>query len=79
MNMILALIESMRPKQWTKNLLLFAGLLFSNSLFDTGLLLKALAGFVLFCLLSGGQYMLNDLLDLEKDKKLPVKSLRPLA
>lgn len=73
------LIESLRPKQWSKNLLLFAGLVFSKSLFQVSLLLKATVGFVLFCLLSGAVYVLNDLLDLEQDKTHPIKSRRPLA
>lgn len=73
------LIESLRPKQWSKNLLLFAGLVFSKNLFQVSLLLKATMGFILFCLLSGAVYVLNDLLDLEQDKTHPLKSQRPLA
>ena len=73
------LIESLRPKQWSKNLLLFAGLVFSKNLFQVSFLLKATVGFILFCLLSGAVYVLNDLLDLEQDKTHPVKSRRPLA
>ncbi len=52
--------ESLRPGQWTKNLFLFAGLLFSRSLFQPGLLARALAGFGVFCLLSGAVYLWND-------------------
>lgn len=77
--MIKPIIESLRPKQWTKNLLLFAGLLFSKSLFQVPLLLKATAGFFIFCLLSGTEYLVNDLLDIEQDRTHPVKSKRPLA
>ena len=77
--MIKPIIESLRPKQWTKNLLLFAGLLFSKSLFQMPLLVKAAAGFFIFCLLSGAEYLVNDLLDLEQDRAHPIKSKRPLA
>lgn len=77
--MIGLLIESLRPKQWTKNLILFAGLVFSKSLFQVPLLLKATGGFALFCLLSGAEYLVNDLLDLEQDRAHPLKSKRPLA
>lgn len=73
------LVQSLRPKQWTKNVLLFAGLIFSMNLFHLPLLLKSLAGFVCFCALSGSLYLLNDLLDVEQDRKHPEKSKRPLA
>jgi len=77
--MILPLIESLRPKQWTKNLLIFAGLLFSQKLFDVPLLLKSAAAFFLFCLLSGSEYVVNDLKDVEQDRNHPIKSKRPIA
>jgi 4-hydroxybenzoate polyprenyltransferase len=77
--MVVPLIQSLRPKQWTKNFLLFAGLIFSEHLFEQASLIRALAGFVLFCLLSSGEYLINDLMDLEKDRTHPVKSKRPLA
>ena len=77
--MIGALIRELRPKQWTKNLLLFAGVLFSQHLTDPQLLLRAAAGFVAFSLLAGSIYMLNDLKDLEVDRRHTVKRLRPLA
>jgi 4-hydroxybenzoate polyprenyltransferase len=77
--MLKSLIISLRPKQWTKNALLFAGLLFSRNLFQTPLLLKVLAGFCIFCILSGATYLFNDIFDLEQDRKHPLKSKRPLA
>lgn len=77
--MLVALIQSLRPKQWTKNLLLFAGLLFSISLFQKELLFRATLGFVIFCLLSSGEYLINDILDLKKDRAHPVKRKRPIA
>ena len=74
-----ALILSLRPKQWTKNLVLFAGLLFSKNLFEPHLFQKSLFAFFLFCLLSSSVYLLNDLMDLESDKRHPQKSTRPIA
>ncbi|MFZ5968851.1 MAG: decaprenyl-phosphate phosphoribosyltransferase [Bacillota bacterium] len=72
------LILSMRPKQWTKNLLIFAGILFSNNLFDTALFIRSLLGFLLFCLLSGSVYIINDIVDIEKDRLHPKKCKRPI-
>lgn len=77
--MIGALIEALRPKQWTKNLLLFAGVLFSQQLDDPRLLVRAAAGFVAFCLLSGSVYLLNDLADLASDRRHARKQKRPIA
>ena len=71
--------RSMRPRQWTKNLILFAALIFSQNVFSPPLLFRAIAAFVIFCLLSGCVYIINDLLDLKQDKIHPVKSKRPLA
>jgi 4-hydroxybenzoate polyprenyltransferase len=70
----------MRPKQWAKNSLLFAGLLFTQDQHHTPLQwLKTGAGFLLFCLLSGLTYYINDLLDVEADRQHPKKRLRPIA
>jgi len=69
----------MRPAQWTKNFLLFAGLLFSHNLLSLVLLLKVVAGFGIFCLLTGGIYIINDLVDLKKDQQHPLKRQRPIA
>ena len=77
--MIGTLIQELRPKQWTKNLLVFAGVLFSRHLTDPNMLGRAAAGFVAFSLLSGSVYMMNDLKDLEADRRHPLKRLRPLA
>ena len=71
--------RSMRPRQWTKNLILFGALIFSQNVFSPLLLFKALAAFAIFCFLSGCVYIINDLLDLQQDKIHPVKSKRPLA
>lgn len=69
----------LRPNQWTKNLFVFAGILFSQNLFNFPHLLKVISAFFIFCLVSGSGYILNDLVDLKQDRYHPVKSLRPLA
>jgi len=74
-----AVLSALRPKQWTKNLVLFAGLIFSQNLGHPAMLLKTLAAFSLFCLLSGSVYIFNDLADVERDRLHPQKKLRPVA
>jgi 4-hydroxybenzoate polyprenyltransferase len=76
---ISALIASLRPRQWTKNLLLFAGVLFSRQLGEPALALRAAAGFLAFSLLSGAVYLLNDVRDIEEDRRHPVRRMRPIA
>ena len=73
------LLLTMRPRQWTKNVFIFAALLFDLKLFDLTYLSKTLSAFVLFCLLSGSVYLVNDLVDVEKDRQHPLKRRRPLA
>ncbi len=77
--MIKSLIVTIRPDQWTKNLVLFAGLLFAGGLTDPDLILLALSGFLVFCMLSAASYVLNDLVDMKSDRLHPEKRLRPLA
>jgi 4-hydroxybenzoate polyprenyltransferase len=74
-----ALISELRPRQWTKNLLLFAGVLFSRQAGHPGLLFRSAAGFLAFSLLAGAVYLLNDLRDIEQDRQHPRKRERPLA
>ena len=76
--MVVALVVSVRPRQWSKNLFVFAGLIFSHKLFteDAG---RAVAAFVIFCALSGVVYLLNDVVDRERDRAHPLKRLRPIA
>lgn len=69
----------MRPRQWTKNLLVFAGLVFAQRILDLGAVERAIGAFGVFCLLSGLVYLVNDLSDLESDRQHPVKCRRPLA
>jgi len=79
MQMVVQIVKSLRPKQWTKNLFIFAALVFSKNLFNLPLLIETSLAFFIFCLLSGCVYIVNDLADLESDKKHPLKSQRPLA
>lgn len=69
----------LRPRQWLKNLAIFAAITFSGHLFEAPLLEKILLGFVAFCGLSSAIYVLNDIFDKEKDKIHPFKRYRPLA
>jgi 4-hydroxybenzoate polyprenyltransferase len=69
----------MRPKQWTKNGVVYAGVVFAGHLFDFHYMLYATLGFICFCAISSAVYLLNDLIDIEKDRKHPRKCKRPLA
>lgn len=73
------LLVSLRPSQWTKNLLVFAGVLFGHRLFDLTAVGRSLAAFAIFCGLSGVVYLLNDVLDRDRDRLHPLKSRRPIA
>ena len=78
--MITSVIRSMRPKQWTKNFFVFAGLLFTlDSPHPAGDYFKVVLAFVVFCLLSGVVYIVNDVRDVQSDRKHPKKSKRPIA
>jgi len=72
-------LRQLRPRQWTKNLILFAGIIFAEQLLDGSLLLRAFLGFVAFCAVSSAVYCLNDLSDLDADRRHPTKKHRPLA
>jgi 4-hydroxybenzoate polyprenyltransferase len=73
------LAASLRIRQWTKNILLFAALVFAGRAFDPGSLVRSVEAFFLFCLVSGSVYVINDIIDVEKDREHPIKRLRPLA
>jgi 4-hydroxybenzoate polyprenyltransferase len=73
------LLVSLRPDQWTKNLIVFAALIFAVRLFDTAALALATAAFLIFCALSGAVYLFNDVSDREADQLHPLKRLRPIA
>jgi len=73
------LAVSFRPDQWSKNLLLFAGLLFGGRLLEPEAVLLALEAFVIFCALSSAMYLVNDIRDREIDRQHPLKQARPIA
>lgn len=77
--MLKALFKTMRPRQWTKNVFVLAALVFDQKLTDPQALLRSLAGFALFCLLSSTVYIINDVMDVEADRKHPTKCRRPIA
>ena len=74
-----SLLLAARPHQWTKNLLVFAALVFGQKLFVAQLALRSLLAFALFCAASSATYLLNDVLDAERDRSHPMKRLRPVA
>lgn len=76
--MLRALIKTMRPAQWTKNGVIFVPLIFDEKLFQIEPLLRTVAGFITLCLISGTVYLINDLVDIEKDRQHPTKCRRPL-
>jgi len=69
----------LRPRQWTKNLAVFAPLLFARAVFVPELALREFLAFVAFCFLSSGTYVFNDWIDREQDRHHPQKALRPIA
>jgi 4-hydroxybenzoate polyprenyltransferase len=73
------LVAALRPHQWTKNLIVFAGLIFGQKLLDQDAVARAAAAFAIFCALSSVVYLLNDLVDREADRLHPFKRLRPIA
>ena len=77
--MIAAIVRTMRPRQWPKNGFIFAALIFDRQLVRPGPLLATVAGFFLLCVASGAVYLINDLADLESDRKHPTKRNRPIA
>ncbi|MCX7732095.1 MAG: decaprenyl-phosphate phosphoribosyltransferase [candidate division WOR-3 bacterium] len=77
--MLKHIVKSMRPKQWVKNLLVFAALIFSENLLAWDKLVRTAAAFIFFCLVSGAVYVINDVVDRENDRTHPKKRLRPIA
>lgn len=77
--MIIPLLKSFRPVHWTKNLLLFAAPVFSLHIFQYEFFILSFSAFCLFCMISSGTYIFNDLLDISSDRNHPVKRNRPLA
>lgn len=79
MTLLRAFLANLRPRQWTKNLLLFAGVIFAQKLGHPACVLRAVAGAVVFCFASGVIYVFNDIADRELDRQHPHKRLRPIA
>ncbi len=73
------IFKLMRPRQWIKNFALFAAPMFGGQLFADDMLMRISMGFIAFCLLSSSTYVINDLLDAQKDKLHPFKKMRPIA
>ena len=76
--MLTALFKTMRPRQWTKNVFVFAALVFDKQLLNADSFLRTLAGFALFCLISSSVYIFNDISDVEADRQHPEKKNRPI-
>lgn len=74
-----AILKAVRPRQWLKNLALFASIIFTGQLFKTGLLTISVKAFFIFCVVSSANYLFNDVMDASKDRKHPFKKLRPIA
>src|SRR5216117_3297592 len=74
-----ALLVAMRPSEWIKNLLVFAGLLFSQKLDQSPQVVDAAVTFVAFCAISSAGYLFNDLRDAPLDRRHPEKRRRPIA
>lgn len=78
-NVAYALLISTRPKQWVKNLLVFAAPIAAGSITNTKIIGPAIIAFLAFTLVASGIYLLNDVIDVERDKSHPKKSTRPIA
>jgi 4-hydroxybenzoate polyprenyltransferase len=79
MAMLKYFLISLRPKQWVKNVFIFAPMIFSLHMFQTGYIWRSLLAFILFSLATGAMYVFNDILDRGKDRLHPVKKERPIA
>jgi len=77
--MLFELLISMRPKQWYKNMVIFIGIIFSLNFLNLNMWMYAISAFAIFCILSGTNYIINDIIDVEKDRKHPKKHKRPIA
>ncbi|AKB36544.1 Conserved membrane protein, possible 4-hydroxybenzoate octaprenyltransferase [Methanosarcina siciliae C2J] len=77
--MLHELLISTRPKQWYKNLVLFIGIIFSLNFFNLHMWVLSISAFLTFCMISGSEYIINDIIDKEKDRIHPRKRNRPIA
>lgn len=78
MSIFYHLFKLLRPRQWIKNFALFTAVMFGGQLFSLDILTRVIWGFIAFCLLASSTYIINDILDVEKDKRHPFKKLRPI-
>lgn len=78
MQILIGLLRTMRPKQWTKNVIVYAGLVFDGQLFVLDSFIRVTVSFVLFCMAASTVYIINDLADIERDRQHPKKKYRPL-
>ena len=74
-----AIFKAARPRQWLKNLAIFATILFTGHLFEYNPLTQSIGAFIVFCLLASSNYIFNDILDIKRDRKHPFKKFRPIA
>jgi len=74
-----AVIKSLRPQEWVKNTLVFAGLLFSAKFRDFDAIVDASVTFAAFCMVASAGYLVNDAHDVEEDRQHPTKRFRPIA
>ncbi|MCS6919362.1 MAG: UbiA prenyltransferase family protein, partial [Fimbriimonadales bacterium] len=79
MSVGIALVQAMRPHQWIKNLLVFAALLFTAQFTNLTLLWQTILGFLALCFTASSIYLVNDILDRERDRHHPKKQHRPIA
>jgi len=77
--LIFGLVRSMRPKQWVKNIFVFAALVFDSKLFEARYVIPAVIGFGVLCMLSSAVYLVNDSADVQADRQHPKKRNRPIA
>jgi 4-hydroxybenzoate polyprenyltransferase len=77
--MLLAILKTMRPRQWPKNAFVLAALVFDRQLEHLPALFKSLEGLFIFCLISSTVYIINDIADVEADRQHPTKCNRPIA
>jgi 4-hydroxybenzoate polyprenyltransferase len=77
--MLLALLKTMRPRQWPKNGFVLAALIFDRQLGHIPALIKSLEGFFIFCMISSAVYIINDIADVKADRQHPIKRNRPIA
>ncbi|MCL5270707.1 MAG: UbiA prenyltransferase family protein [bacterium] len=76
---LLVIVRATRPRQWIKNLLVLSGLFFARKLLDPKAVERALGAFIIFCLLTGAIYLINDVIDYPRDRLHPEKRRRPVA